>query len=358
MGPDRTDILAVLSGIDLPTGGDLVSSHMVRALTVEGTTVSFVIDAPSTDVARGMQEVVDLAEARVGALPGVDKVSVVLTAHSAAKPVPELPTGPRVGRHPVAQDGPQPILGVARVIAVASGKGGVGKSTVSANLAVALAGAGRRVGLMDADMLGPSQSMMMGDNTRPGSSDGKRLIPVTAHGVKFISVGSIVEGGQSVVWRGPMLTGTLQQFAFQVDWAPLDVLIVDLPPGTGDVQLTLAQKVALDGALVVSTPQDIALLDAHKAIDMFAKVNIPVLGLIENMSSYTCPNCGHEAHIFGEGGVAAEAARIGAPLLAQLPLSLDVRLGGDAGRPVALEDTPVGQAYRDLAADLVARGLA
>lgn len=244
------------------------------------------------------------------------------------------------------------------VIAIASGKGGVGKSTVSSNLAVALAAAGRKVGLLDADILGPSQALMMGITEKPTSSDGKILDPNEAHGVKVISVGSIVDQDQAVVWRGPMLMGTLQQFAFQVNWGELDVLIVDLPPGTGDVQLTLAQKVAMTGALVVSTPQDVALLDAHKAIDMFAKVSVPVLGMIENMSSYICPKCGHEAHLFGEGGVAAEAEKIGAPLLAQLPLSLDVRLAGDAGTPVALTDSATGQAYRDLAAQVVANGWA
>ena len=356
----RDQILAALSGVALPDGATLGGRDMVRALTVDGGSVSFVIEAATPDEAGRLEPVRQAAEAAVRALPGVAKVTAILTAHGPAKPkAPQQPApNLRVGSHPKPQSGPLPIPGVARVVAVASGKGGVGKSTVSSNLAVALAAAGRKVGLLDADILGPSQALMMGITEKPASSDGKNLDPVVGHGVKVMSVGMIVDPDQAVVWRGPMLMGTLQQFAFQVNWGDLDVLIVDLPPGTGDVQLTLAQKVEMTGALVVSTPQDVALLDAHKAIDMFGKVNIPVLGLIENMSSYICPNCGHEAHLFGHGGVAAEAKRIGAPLLAQLPLSLDVRLAGDAGKPVALTDSPTGQAYRDLAADLVARGIA
>ncbi|MBV7409344.1 Mrp/NBP35 family ATP-binding protein [Maritimibacter sp. DP1N21-5] len=359
MAITRDQIHSSLSSVALPDGGDLVSRDMVRALTVEGGTVSFVIEAPSPDAAGKMEPLRRAAEDAVRSLPGVDKVTVILTAHgpSAKKPAGDAPNL-RVGGHPKPQAGPMAIPGVARVIAVASGKGGVGKSTVSSNLAVALAAAGRRVGLLDADILGPSQALMMGITEKPTSSDGKNLDPVSGHGVKVMSVGMIVDPDQAVVWRGPMLMGTLQQFAFQVNWGDLDVLIVDLPPGTGDVQLTLAQKVEMTGALVVSTPQDVALLDAHKAIDMFGKVNVPILGLIENMSSYICPQCGHEAHLFGHGGVAEEARRVGAPLLAQLPLSLDVRLAGDAGVPVALTEGAVGEAYRALATDLVARGIA
>lgn len=359
MSLTRDRILSVLSSVALPDNGDLASRDMIRALTVDGGNVSFVIEAPSPDVAAGLEPQRKAAEAAVAALDGVEKVTVILTAHGASKPAPQKPApNLRVGGHPTPQAGPQKIAGVDRVIAIASGKGGVGKSTVSSNLAVALAASGRKVGLLDADILGPSQALMMGVTEKPTSSDGKQLDPVKAHGVEIMSVGAIVDPDQAVVWRGPMLMGTLQQFAFQVNWGDLDVMIVDLPPGTGDVQLTLSQKVEMTGALVVSTPQDVALLDAHKAVDMFHKVNIPVLGMIENMSSYICPNCGHEAHLFGEGGVAKEAEKIGAPLLAQLPLSLDVRLAGDAGKPVALTDSATGEAYRALAADLVARGIA
>ncbi|MGH1368722.1 MAG: P-loop NTPase [Maritimibacter sp.] len=351
----------VLASISLPEEGDLASRDMIRALTIEGGVVSFVIEAPSPEIAATLEPQRRAAEAAVAALDGVERVTAILTAHgnAPAKPAPAAKQAPnlRVGGHPTPQAGPQSVPGVAKLIAVGSGKGGVGKSTVSANLAVALARAGKKVGLLDADILGPSQAMMMGNSDRPESADGKVLEPVLAHGVKLMSVGLIVDPDQAVVWRGPMLMGTVQQFLFQVNWAPLDVLIVDLPPGTGDVQLTLSQKSKLDGALVVSTPQDVALLDAHKAVDMFAKVNVPVLGMIENMSSFVCPSCGHEAHIFGEGGVAAEASKIGAPLLAQLPLSLDVRVSGDAGQPVALGEGPAADAFAALAQDVIARGI-
>jgi ATP-binding protein involved in chromosome partitioning len=241
---------------------------------------------------------------------------------------------------------------------VASGKGGVGKSTVSSNLAVALAKQGRKVGLLDADILGPSQAKMMGVTTRPMSADGQNIQPPHAHGVKMMSLGLMLKEDEAVIWRGPMLMGALQQLLGQVNWGTLDVLIVDLPPGTGDVQLTLCQRTQLTGALIVSTPQDVALLDARKAIDMFAKLKTPVLGLIENMSTYVCPNCGHEAHIFGHGGVAAEAAKLDLPFLGELPLSLDVRVAGDSGTPIAAGDGPQAEAYARLAQRLVAGGMA
>ena len=193
---------------------------------------------------------------------------------------------------------------------------------------------------------------------RPASPDGKTIIPLQAHGVTVMSIGLMLQEGEALVWRGPMLMGALQQLLTQVEWGNLDVLIVDLPPGTGDVQLTLCQRTHLTGALVVSTPQDVALLDARRAIDMFGKLKTPVLGLIENMSTYICPNCGHEAHIFGHGGVAEEAARIGVPFLGEIPLSLEVRLAGDAGTPVAAGEGPIAEAYARLAARLVAGGMA
>ncbi|MFT4701684.1 MAG: ATP-binding protein involved in chromosome partitioning, partial [Yoonia sp.] len=227
------------------------------------------------------------------------------------------------------------------------------KSTVSSNLAVALEREGRRVGLLDADIYGPSQPRMMGVNQRPGSPDGKTIIPLKAHGVTMMSIGLMVDPDKAVVWRGPMLMGALQQMLGQVQWGELDVLIVDLPPGTGDVQLTLCQKTELTGAIVVSTPQDVALIDARKALDMFKSLNTPVLGLIENMSTFHCPNCGHESHIFGHGGVAAEAAKIGVPLLGTLPIDLDTRLAGDNGIPIAAGDSAMADAYRELARRLI-----
>ena len=207
-------------------------------------------------------------------------------------------------------------------------------------LAVALARQGRRVGLLDADIYGPSQPRMMSVNRRPASPDGKTIEPIVAHGVTMMSIGLMLKEDEAVIWRGPMIMGALQQLLTQVDWGKLDVLIVDLPPGTGDIQLTLCQRTQLTGALVVSTPQDVALLDARKALDMFQKLKTPVLGLIENMSTYVCPNCGHEAHIFGHGGVAAEAEKLGLPFLGELPLALEVRMAGDAGKPIAAGEGP------------------
>jgi ATP-binding protein involved in chromosome partitioning len=222
---------------------------------------------------------------------------------------------------------------------------------------VALARQGRRVGLLDADIYGPSQPRMMGVSKRPASPDGKTIIPLQAHGVTMISIGLMLKEDEAVVWRGPMLMGALQQLLTQVEWGRLDVLVVDLPPGTGDVQLTLCQRTALTGAIVVSTPQDVALLDARKALDMFRKLGTPVLGLVENMSTYVCPNCGHEAHLFGHGGVAAEAARLELPFLGELPLHLDVRVAGDSGVPVAAGDGPQAAPYVRLARHLIAGGM-
>lgn len=357
MTVSRDDVLATLKALTLPSGADLVSSDMVRAVTVEGTTVRFVIEAPSPEMASQMDGVRRAAEAAVQAMDGVDSVSVILTAHGpAAKPAepPQL----KLGRHPTPQAGPAPVAGVDRIIAVGSGKGGVGKSTVSSNLAVALAREGRRVGLLDADIYGPSQPRMMGVSKRPASPDGKTIIPLQAHGVTMMSIGLMVDPAKAVVWRGPMLMGALQQMLGQVEWGELDVLIVDLPPGTGDVQLTLCQKTQLTGAVVVSTPQDVALLDARKALDMFNSLRTPVLGLIENMSTYVCPSCGHEAHIFGHGGVAAEADKTDVPFLGALPIDLDTRLAGDAGTPIAAGEGPMADAYQQLARRFIDGGMA
>jgi len=367
MTPTREMILETLAKVSVPDGGDLVSRDMIRALMVSTDgKVSFLIEAPSPDLAGKLEPVRVAAEAAVTALEGVEKATVILTAHEAApkggagsKPAPAgEPPQLKIGQHPQPQDGPKAIPGVDRVVAIASGKGGVGKSTVASNLAVALAKAGRKVGLIDADVLGPSQQLMMGAKDRPKSDDGKVMDPVVAHGVKLVSIGLFVDPDQAVVWRGPLITGTLQQFLFSVNWGDLDVLIIDLPPGTGDVQITLAQKVLMSGALVVSTPQDVALIDAHKAIDMFQKVRIPVLGLIENMAMYVCPQCGHEDHIFGTGGVRAEAERMQIPFLAEIPLAREVRTAGDAGLPIALGDGPVAEAYDRLAKELVDGGMA
>lgn len=349
----KESVIAALQQIELPDGGTLISRDMLRALSVDDGAVRFVIEAPSPEIARQMTGLQRVAEQAVRAIDGVRDVSVVLTAHDAPK-APSL----KIGGHPAPQAGPMKPAGVDRILAVASGKGGVGKSTVSSNLAVALAKQGRRVGLLDADIYGPSQPRMMGAKGRPASPDGKTIEPLHAHGVTLMSIGFMIEEDKAVVWRGPMLMGALQQMLGQVAWGDLDVLIVDLPPGTGDVQLTLCQRSELTGALVVSTPQDVALIDARKAIDMFATLKTPVLGLIENMSMFTCPTCGTEHHIFGHGGVAAEAEKLGVPLLGQLPIDLETRLAGDAGTPIAAGDGPMAQAYAQLAQGLIRGGIA
>ena len=353
----REDVMAALGGVTTPNGGNLVSEDLIRALMIEAGQVRFVIEAATPDLARALEPARQAAETAIRALSGVTAVQVLLTAHGPAAKAP--PPSLKIGQHPTPQQGgPQRISGIDRIIAVASGKGGVGKSTVSSNLAVALAKQGRRVGLLDADIYGPSQPRMMGVSARPASPDGKTIIPLQAHGVTMMSIGLMLKEDEAVIWRGPMIMGALQQLLGQVAWGELDVLIVDLPPGTGDIQLTLCQRTHLTGAIVVSTPQDVALLDARKALDMFVKLKTPVLGLIENMSTYICPNCGHEEHIFGHGGVATEAARLNLPFLGELPLSLEVRLAGDAGTPIAVGNGPAAQAYAALAARLVAGGMA
>ena len=365
---DRSAVLTILDTILTPDGRSLAARDVVRALDIQDGAVRFVIEAASPDEARALQSASSQAEAAIKAA-GAASVQIVITAHGpAAKAAPQaapqaappnLGGGVKIGQHPTPhQGGPAPIAGIARIIAVGSGKGGVGKSTVSSNLAVALARAGRRVGLLDADIYGPSQPRMMGVSKRPASPDGKTIEPLQAHGVTMMSIGLMLKEDEAVIWRGPMLMGALQQLLTQVAWGTLDVLIIDLPPGTGDVQLSLCQRTQLSGAIVVSTPQDVALLDARKALDMFAKLKTPVLGLIENMSTYICPNCGHEAHLFGHGGVAAEAQRQDLPFLGELPLSIDVRLAGDAGTPIALGDSAAAQAYARLAQRLIGGGMA
>ncbi len=349
-------VRAVLEKIDLPDGGTLMSRDMVRAMRIDAGHLRFVIEAPSAKVAQHMEPLRAAAERAALSVNGVESVSVALTAHADAgqSQTPQL----KIGGHPKGGDRSIRPASVGSILAIASGKGGVGKSTVSSNLAVALAKAGRQVGLLDADIHGPSQPRMMGSAQRAASPDGKIITPLLAHGVKLMSIGSMMEDGKAVIWRGPMLMGALQQMMSQVDWGDLDVLIVDLPPGTGDVQLTLCQRAAPTGAIVVSTPQDVALLDARKAINMFQTLQTPILGLIENMSLFHCPHCGKETEIFGHGGVAQEAERLGVPLLAALPIDLETRLGGDAGTPVALGQGPMAEAYLRLADRLIQGGVA
>ena len=356
MSASREAVLDTLKGVADPVaGGDIVSSGVMRALNVDGSgAVRFVMEIPPS-AAEAYTVVKADAEARLKALDGVGTVSIVLTGHADKAPPPDLK--PQRQAEP---KGPQKIPGVDHIIAIASGKGGVGKSTVSANLACALAQQGRRVGLLDADVYGPSQPRMLGVSGRPASPDGKTILPMRNHGVTMMSIGLMTNEDQAVVWRGPMLMGALQQMMMQVQWGALDVLLVDLPPGTGDVQMTLSQKAHVDGAIIVSTPQDVALLDARKGIDMFQQLKVPILGMIENMSTHICSNCGHEEHVFGRGGVAAEAAKLGVPLLAEVPLDLQIRLAADGGAPIAVSapDSAQAQAFHGIAQALVAKGVA
>ncbi|PRY23087.1 ATP-binding protein involved in chromosome partitioning [Aliiruegeria haliotis] len=352
MALQRDDVLAVLKGIALPQGGDIVSAGMVRALNVDAGTVRFVLEIDPAQ-AEAMKAVQAEAEAAVKALEGADTVSVLMTGHTTPSAPPDLK--PKGAAKP---QGPQKIPGIDRIVAIASGKGGVGKSTVASNLAVALAAEGRRVGLLDADVYGPSQPRMLGVSGRPASPDGKTILPMRNHGVTMMSLGLMMREEEAVVWRGPMLMGALQQMLTQVQWGALDVLLVDLPPGTGDVQMTLAQKAEVTGAIVVSTPQDIALLDARKGIDMFQKLNVPLLGMIENMSTHVCSQCGHEEHVFGHGGVQAEAEKLGVPLLAEVPLAIEIRKAADGGAPIVVSNpqAPQSGAFRQIARTLIDGG--
>lgn len=364
MSQTPDSIREALRGLRLPDGGDLVGRDMLRAVRVDGGKVSFIIEAETAEQARQMEGVRRAAEELVGRLPGVAGVTVALTAHGPAAPSapPQAPQGGapslKLGGHMQPQQGSMKPASVRHIIGIGSGKGGVGKSTVASNLAVALARQGRRVGLLDADIYGPSQPRMMGVNKRPASPDGKTIIPLQNHGVTLMSIGFMLPEEKAVVWRGPMLMGALQQMLTQVAWGELDILLVDLPPGTGDVAMTLCQRADITGAIVVSTPQDVALLDARKALNMFELLKTPVLGLIENMASYVCPKCGHEAEIFGAGGVRAEAEALGLPFLGALPIDLDTRIAGDAGNPIAVGDSPMAQAYASLARRFIEGGLA
>jgi ATP-binding protein involved in chromosome partitioning len=332
--PDDTTAIAVRRLLASFQAEDTAGETLGRA-TLEGVLVRDGLVQVTLGVGRAEAEALEparrAAESAIARLPGVRRATIVLTAHRA--PAAQPPTGARpAGSRPPAPK-PQPIPGVAHVMAVASGKGGVGKSTVSVNLAVALVRLGLRVGLMDADIYGPSLPRMLGEHRRP-EVRGDRMIPVEAWGLRAMSMGLLVEEDSAMIWRGPMIMGAVQQFLGQVEWGELDVLVVDLPPGTGDIQLTLSQRVRVSGAVIVSTPQDIALIDARRAVRMFEKVAIPVFGLIENMSIFYCPHCGQPSDIFGQGGARAEAARLGHAFLGEIPLLLDVRSMSDAGTPI------------------------
>ncbi|MFM8737174.1 MAG: iron-sulfur cluster carrier protein ApbC [Betaproteobacteria bacterium] len=313
---------ALKTVVDPNTGQDFVSGKQLRNLRAEGGDVSFDVELgyPAKSQIPALRKAL-IAAARTVA--GVENVSVNLSAKIVAHAV---------------QRGVQLITGVRNVIAVASGKGGVGKSTTTVNLALALAAEGARVGILDADIYGPSQPMMMGIEGRPESADGKSMEPLENYGVQVMSIGFLVDSDNPMIWRGPMATQALEQLLRQTNWNDLDYLLVDMPPGTGDIQLTLSQRVPLTGAVIVTTPQDIALLDARKGLKMFEKVGVPILGVVENMAVHVCEQCGHAEHIFGADGGKKMAAEYGVDYLGALPLNLSIRVQADAGRPTVVSD--------------------
>jgi ATP-binding protein involved in chromosome partitioning len=346
----REQVLQALASVRLPDGGaSLTESGIVGGIVIKGANVGFSLEIDPAR-AEAMEPVRRAAEAAVRALPGVTSATAVLTAERRAGPAGGHDHAPRVPR-PQGPAAPQGVPGVRGIIAVASGKGGVGKSTTAINLALGLAAIGQRVGILDADIYGPSIPRMVGASGKPHSPDGKKLDPMMAWGIPTMSMGYMVEEDTPMIWRGPMVQSAIQQMLTDVSWGELDVLVVDLPPGTGDAQLTMAQKVPLTGAVIVSTPQDIALLDARKAIQMFRKVDVPILGIVENMSYYCCPNCGHRADIFAHGGARACAESYGVPFLGEVPLDIRIRETSDAGAPIVASDpnSHHAEVYRQVA---------
>ena len=326
------EVLATV--IDPNTGKDLASSRAARNVKVDGDHVSLDIELgyPAASQLEPIRRMVSDALQAAGAARVSANVTMKIVAHT-------------------VQRGLKVLSNVKNIIAVSSGKGGVGKSTVAANLALALAAEGAQVGVLDADIYGPSQPMMLGINGKPESLDGKTMEPLTNHGVQAMSIGFLIDTDQPMVWRGPMVTQALQQLLGQTSWKNVDYLVVDMPPGTGDIQLTLAQQVPVTGAIIVTTPQDIALIDAKKGLKMFEKVNVPILGLVENMAVHVCSNCGHAEHIFGAGGAQQMAAQYGVDVLGSLPLDIRIREQTDAGRPtvVAEPEGDIARTYKAIA---------
>jgi ATP-binding protein involved in chromosome partitioning len=343
MSGARTEALrdALRTIVDPGSGKDIVAAGMVEGIELKGGLVQVVLSVPR-ERAAAMEPVRKAVEATLARLPGIANATAVLTAHRAG--AAQASPRPRA-----AQQAREPLLPEVRAtVAVASGKGGVGKSTVAVNLAVALARQGRTVGLLDADIYGPSLPRMLGLARKPEMA-GDRVLPVTAWGLKAMSIGFMVEEETPMIWRGPMVMGALEQMLGQVAWGKLDFMIVDMPPGTGDAQLTMAQRVKLAGAVIVSTPQDIALIDARRGVRMFERTHVPVLGLVENMSFFNCPHCGKRSDIFGHGGARTEATRLGVPFLGEVPLLLAIRETGDRGTPITAAE-PEGAAAQAFAA--------
>jgi ATP-binding protein involved in chromosome partitioning len=338
---DVERVNAILSGVvDPNTGTDLVSARAVRQVRVDGGTVHVQIELgyPAASQIDAIRAAVVSALQAGGAAAVEAAVSVKIVAHTVQRGLKVMPN-------------------VRNIIAIASGKGGVGKSTVAANLALALAAEGAQVGMLDADIYGPSQPTMLGIKGQPASRDGKTFDPLEGHGIQASSIGFLIDPDQPMVWRGPMVTSALQQLLTLTNWRDLDYLVIDMPPGTGDIQLTLAQQVPVTGAVIVTTPQDIALLDASKGLRMFEKVGVPILGLIENMATHVCSQCGHEEHVFGEGGARKMAQQFGVEVLGSLPLDIRIREHADSGRPtvVAAPDGELARTYKSIARRVAVR---
>lgn len=324
--------------IDPESGKDIVSLGMVTGLVVKGANVGFALDVGNASPAE-KQPLRQAAEDAIKAMSGVKSASVMLTAEREAEAPPPPPS---MGGAPGGHQAPPPppkieIPSIKAVIAVASGKGGVGKSTVAVNLALALKSLGKSVGILDADIYGPSQPRMLGANEMKPQASEEQIDPIETFGIKSMSMGYLIEEDAPMIWRGPMVAGALSQLFSDVNWGELDVLVVDMPPGTGDAQLTLAQRIPVAGAVIVSTPQDIALIDARKGIEMFKKVDIPILGIVENMSVFNCPKCGESTHIFGAGGAKETAKNLDTAFLGEIPLHLSIRETSDAGTPIVAE---------------------
>jgi ATP-binding protein involved in chromosome partitioning len=349
----REQVLAALGPIAGPDGKTpLPASGALSDIVIHQGKVYFSI-AVNPALAQESETLRKAAEDAAKAIPGVAGALVTLTAErpkgAAAAPQPPQP-GPRA-QAATAASGPP---GVRHIIAVASGKGGVGKSTTACNLALGFVAEGLRVGVLDADIYGPSMPKLFAIRGKPKIKTGRTLIPMEGYGAKVMSIGFLVEEDTAMIWRGPMVISALNQMLREVDWGELDVLVVDMPPGTGDAQLTMSQSVPLAGAVIVSTPQDLALIDARRGVAMFQKVNVPILGVIENMSTFVCPHCGTTSHIFGHGGARDEATRIGVPFLGEIPLHMDIRERADSGRPVVVTqpDSAHSLAYRAIARDV------
>jgi len=356
----RDDVAAALSVvIDDETGKDVVTVGMLQGLVVREGHVGFSLEV---DPARGAEKepLRQACEAAVKRLPGVLSVTAVLTAHRGGAPAQRPAHGHAHDDRPkqprAAQQGPLRIPGVTAIIAVASGKGGVGKSTVAINLALALSKLGRRVGLLDADIYGPSIPRMMGIKGKPETRDGKKLLPLENYGIKTMSIGYLVDEDTPMIWRGPMVQSALTQMMMDVEWGELDVLVVDMPPGTGDAQLTMAQRVPLTGAVVVSTPQEIALIDARKGYAMFEKTHVPVFGIVENMAYFISPGSGEKSYIFGEGGARRMAEKLGCDFLGEVPLHMTISETSDSGNPIVVSAPESEQAktFLDIAARVAA----